>query len=47
VGPGKKSAAFALTFRAADRTLTDAEVNASFDKIVKACDTTHGAKLRA
>lgn len=47
VGPGRKSAAFALTFRAADRTLTDAEVNASFDKIVKACETAHGAKLRA
>ena len=47
VGSGKKSAAFALTFRAADRTLTDAEVNASFDKIVKACETAHGAKLRA
>lgn len=47
VGPGKKSAAFALVFRAADRTLTDAEVNASFDKIVKACESAHGAKLRA
>ena len=47
VGAGKKSAAFALVFRAADRTLTDAEVNASFDKIVKACETTDGAKLRA
>ena len=47
VGPGKKSAAFALTFRAPDRTLTDAEVSSSFDKIVKVCETTHGAKLRA
>jgi phenylalanyl-tRNA synthetase beta chain len=47
VGPGKKSAAFALTFRAADRTLTDSEVNASFDKIVKACEAAHAAKLRA
>jgi phenylalanyl-tRNA synthetase beta chain len=46
-GPGRKSAAFKLTFRAADRTLTDGEVSASFDKIVKACETTHGAKLRA
>jgi len=47
VGAGKKSAAFSLSFRASDRTLTDAEVNASFNKIVKACETTHGAKLRA
>jgi phenylalanyl-tRNA synthetase beta chain len=47
VGLGNKSAAFALTFRASDRTLTDAEVNASFDKIVRACENTHGAKLRA
>ncbi len=47
VGPGRKSAAFALTFRAADRTLTDGEVSTSFDKIVKACETAHGAKLRA
>ncbi|HVU24328.1 MAG TPA: phenylalanine--tRNA ligase subunit beta [Opitutus sp.] len=30
---GKKSLAFALTFRAADRTLTDAEVNAAFQKL--------------
>ena len=30
---GKKSLAFALTFRAADRTLTDDEVNAAFNKI--------------
>jgi phenylalanyl-tRNA synthetase, beta subunit, non-spirochete bacterial len=30
---GKKSVAFALTFRAADRTLTDDEVNAAFQKI--------------
>ncbi|HYD84950.1 MAG TPA: hypothetical protein VEA63_12885, partial [Opitutus sp.] len=30
---GKKSLAFALTFRAADRTLTDDEVNVAFQKI--------------
>lgn len=46
-GAGRKSAAFALTFRAVDRTLTDAEVNASFEKIVKACEIAHDAKLRA
>jgi phenylalanyl-tRNA synthetase beta chain len=31
--PGKKSLAYSLVFRAADRTLTDAEVNAVFQKI--------------
>ncbi len=30
---GKKSLAYALTFRAADRTLTDAEVNTAFQKL--------------
>ncbi|MCR6656070.1 MAG: phenylalanine--tRNA ligase subunit beta [Opitutus sp.] len=33
VPEGKKSLAFALTFRAADRTLKDEEVNAAFQKI--------------
>ncbi len=35
VGKGKKSVAFSLRFRAADRTLTDEEVNAAVDKAVK------------
>ena len=30
---GKKSMAYSLTFRAADRTLTDAEVNAVHDQL--------------
>ncbi len=30
---GKKSLAFSLVFRAADRTLTDDEVNAAFARI--------------
>ncbi len=34
----KKSLAFSLTFRAADRTLTDAEVNAVFTKIQEAAE---------
>ena len=33
VPEGKKSLAFSLVFRAADRTLTDDEVNAAFTKI--------------
>jgi phenylalanyl-tRNA synthetase beta chain len=30
---GKKSVAYSLTFRAADRTLTDAEVNAAHEQL--------------
>jgi phenylalanyl-tRNA synthetase beta chain len=33
VPEGQKSLAYALTFRAADRTLTDDEVNAVFTKV--------------
>jgi phenylalanyl-tRNA synthetase beta chain len=40
---GKKSLAYSLTFRAADRTLTDAEVNAAHERIKKGME----AKLRA
>jgi phenylalanyl-tRNA synthetase beta chain len=32
---GKKSMAYSLTFRAADRTLTDAEVNEAHERIKK------------
>ncbi|MBK9139848.1 MAG: phenylalanine--tRNA ligase subunit beta [Verrucomicrobia bacterium] len=34
VPPGQKSVAYAFTYRAADRTLTDAEVNATHDQVV-------------
>ncbi|MDR2505920.1 MAG: phenylalanine--tRNA ligase subunit beta [Oscillospiraceae bacterium] len=43
---GKKSAAFALKFRAADRTLTDDEASKLMDKLLKAVDNKFGAKLR-
>jgi len=33
VPEGQKSLAFSLTFRAADRTLTDDEVNVAFNKV--------------
>jgi phenylalanyl-tRNA synthetase beta chain len=33
VPEGKKSLAFSLTFRASDRTLTDDEVNAAFQRL--------------
>lgn len=45
-GEGKKSVAFTLSMRAQDRTLTDEEANAVFDRIVSALDERFGAKLR-
>jgi phenylalanyl-tRNA synthetase beta chain len=35
VPAGQKSLAYAFTYRAADRTLTDADVNAAHDKLVE------------
>lgn len=43
---GKKSVAFALTFRAADRTLTDDEVNSAFQKIQDEIVKTNGWTVR-
>lgn len=34
LGEGKKSVAYSIVFRAADRTLTDAEINSVMDKII-------------
>ena len=45
VGEGKKSVAYSLTFRASDRTLTDAEINAVMDKILAGLKDI-GAELR-
>ena len=47
IGPGKRSLAFALRFRAPDRTLTVAEATAARDAAVAAAATTHGAALRS
>ncbi|MBR3504929.1 MAG: phenylalanine--tRNA ligase subunit beta [Clostridia bacterium] len=47
LGQDKKSVAFALSFRAADRTLTDAEIAAAMDKILAACRDGFGAELRS
>ncbi len=47
VGAGRKSLAFALEYRAADRTLTDAEVVEAHGKIVAEVSTRVGAALRA
>ncbi|MEK7219916.1 MAG: phenylalanine--tRNA ligase subunit beta, partial [candidate division NC10 bacterium] len=44
---GKKSLAFSLVFQAADRTLTDAEVEAEKRRIVEAAARRLGAEPRA
>lgn len=44
---GKKSLAYALTYQAADRTLTDQEVAEVRGEIIKALETEIGARLRA
>lgn len=46
VQEGSKSAAFALTFRASDRTLKDDEVNQAMERILKALEKSFDAKLR-
>jgi phenylalanyl-tRNA synthetase beta chain len=46
VPEGQKSLAYALTYRAADRTLTDAEVNTAHAKIVDAIKTELKATVR-
>jgi phenylalanyl-tRNA synthetase beta chain len=43
---GRVSLSLRLTFRAADRTLTDAEVQQAVDAIVEALAREHGAVLR-
>jgi len=46
VGTGKKSMAYTLTFRAKDRTLTDDEVNKSYEKIRLKLEKGLGVELR-
>jgi phenylalanyl-tRNA synthetase beta chain len=46
IGAGKKSLAYALTFQADDRTLTDHDANRLRDKIVRRLEATLGATLR-
>ncbi len=43
---GYKSMAYALSFRSLERTLTDDEVNAVYDKILEALKSETGAELR-
>ena len=47
LGAGKKSVAYAITLRASDRTLTDEEINATMDKVLRTLNTRFGAQLRA
>jgi phenylalanyl-tRNA synthetase beta chain len=44
---GQKSLAYAFTYRAADKTLTDADVNAAHEKVLTALKTQLQAELRA
>ncbi len=46
LGEGKKSLAFSLSFRADDRTLTDAEADRATAKVLAACEEKLGAVLR-
>ena len=46
VPEGQKSMAYAFTYRAADRTLTDAEVNAAHEKVIAQLQQGIGATLR-
>ena len=47
LGKNKKSVAYALTFRAKEKTLTDEEINPIMEQIVKELQETLGAKLRS
>lgn len=47
IPPGHMSLALRVVYRAADRTLTDAEVDAQHAKVVQAVTTRFGASLRA
>jgi len=44
---GQKSLAYAFTYRAADKTLTDADVNAAHEKVLEALKTQLKVELRA
>jgi phenylalanyl-tRNA synthetase beta chain len=47
LGPGNVSLALRLSYRAADRTLTDAEVAAQRESVVKALEERLGGRIRA
>ena len=47
LGARRKSVAYAITLRAPDRTLTDDEINAAMEKVVRSLEKDFGAELRA
>jgi phenylalanyl-tRNA synthetase beta chain len=47
LGPGRRSLAYRMRLRAADRTLTDAELAAHRQRAIDAVAAAHGAELRA
>ena len=47
LGANKKSVAYAMTFRASDRTLTEEEITSIMNKILKALSENFGAEIRA
>ncbi len=47
VGPGRRSLAFRLRYRAADRTLGESELGAARQRAIDAAGAEHGAELRA
>ena len=46
VPPGQKSMAYAFTYRSAEKTLTDAEVNAAHEKLIENFKKTLQAVIR-
>jgi phenylalanyl-tRNA synthetase beta chain len=46
IATGKKSMAYSLTFRASDRTLTDAEVNAAHEQLKRSLLQTLQCEIR-
>jgi phenylalanyl-tRNA synthetase beta chain len=47
IGPGKKSLAYAITYQASDRTLTDDEVLTVRQRIVRQLEADVGGQIRA
>ena len=47
ISEGQKSLAYAFTYRAAGKTLTDADVNSAHEKVLEALKTQLKVELRA
>ena len=46
LGKGKKSAAFSMRLRAQDHTMTEEEINRTFEKVVRSCEHQFHAEIR-